>query len=376
MRMATDGDLPFLPQEITRNILKRVPVRSLIRFQCVCKDWKNLIRTPSFIEEHLQHSNHHNPSLLFQLNAIGDPLLLYSLDRDMQVLEIQNHPLTHSMLSDRIVGSSNGLLCLQRSGSEFLLLLLWNPAIREIRQVPSDVYDFKGNIRIGFGYSPIVSDYKILTAYAPHLRDINRVDVYSLSSGQWREVESGNLEGINLYSETVTANGAMFWIASQRGAEDDIELIVSFDIAMEVFTLIPMPALDSALYYNLAVYENNLALLSYTKTRNSQSYLIDLWVMDDGIGAPQERWSWNKKYSITTFSSLLNPSCIWRNDTVCFVDQVHGSEWGMRNVLSLLNLETNKVRLITTRRFGDRFPVIFNHAESLVPIGGIHIEEP
>ncbi|XP_054778164.1 F-box/kelch-repeat protein At3g06240-like [Prosopis cineraria] len=371
-----DGVSPYLPQEIVRNILKRLPVRSLIRFQCVCKDWKNLSKTSSFVEEHLQHSNHQNPSLLFQMNARGDPLHLYSLDHDMQVLEIQNPPLINSMFSVRIVGSSNGLICVE--GSNFSVvhsLFLWNLAIREVRRVPNNVYDFEGDLYIGFGFSPIVNDYKILRACAPISDDhneINRVEVYSLSSGRWGNIEFGNLKGINLYSETVTANGAMFWLGSQIEDEDD--LLVSFDMAMEVFTLIPMPALDSGSDYNLAVYENKLALLSYTVVGNSGFCLIDLWVMDDGR-------DWNKKYSISTFSSVFDPSCIWRNEIVCNVDEMHGfiSEFephGVTSVLSLLNLGTNKLREIATRRCGNKFSVIFNHAESIVPIGNIRIEEP
>ena len=39
------NDAPCLPQEIITNIVVRLPVKSLIRFQCVCKDWKNLFRT-------------------------------------------------------------------------------------------------------------------------------------------------------------------------------------------------------------------------------------------------------------------------------------------------------------------------------------------
>ena len=57
---------PFLPGDVIVNILKRLPAKSLIRFQCVCKDWKNLIKTSSFIQDHLHHSSHQNPSLFLR----------------------------------------------------------------------------------------------------------------------------------------------------------------------------------------------------------------------------------------------------------------------------------------------------------------------
>ena len=80
----------FIPQEIINNILIRLPVKSLLRFQCVCKHWKTLIKNPSFISHHLHFSILQNPSLIFDFDprdgpsSIGRPfkeplLLIHSL---------------------------------------------------------------------------------------------------------------------------------------------------------------------------------------------------------------------------------------------------------------------------------------------------------
>ncbi|XP_054778165.1 F-box/kelch-repeat protein At3g06240-like [Prosopis cineraria] len=261
------GDTQLLPQEIIRNILKRLPVKCLIRFQCVCKHWKHLIKSPSFIQDHLHHSTHHNSSLLFQRHGSDRdvPLDLCLLDCEKQLHEVQRIPLDSS-LHVRIVGSSNGVLCVERSSYHRIhSLFLWNPAIRKIRQVHSNVYDFEGRIHVGYGFTSTVNDYKILRIYVPEEEDeADRVEVYSLSTQRWKEVKFGNLKGLNLYSGTVTANGAMFWLGTKLDMEED--LVVSFDIAMEAFTLIPLPALDKSHKYSghkLAVYENKLAVISF-----------------------------------------------------------------------------------------------------------------
>ncbi|KAK4254252.1 hypothetical protein QN277_009656 [Acacia crassicarpa] len=46
MKAATGGDNPYLPPEIIIDILKRLCVKSLLRFRAVCKDWRNLLKSP------------------------------------------------------------------------------------------------------------------------------------------------------------------------------------------------------------------------------------------------------------------------------------------------------------------------------------------
>ena len=66
-----------------------------------------------------------------------------------------------SSVSVTIIGSCNGLLCVERCNQRVHSVFLWNPAIRKARVVHSNVYDFEGCIHVGFGYSAVVDDYKI-----------------------------------------------------------------------------------------------------------------------------------------------------------------------------------------------------------------------
>ncbi|KAI9096840.1 hypothetical protein K1719_025823 [Acacia pycnantha] len=194
-----DDDFPILPLEIILNILKRLPVKSLMRFQCVCRGWKILFKTQSFITDHLNHSNHQNPCLLMKDFHLDDLSNMHCLNSEMQIWELQNPPL-----------------------------------------------------------------------------------ISYLKQGSWKE-EKFRLNGFgDVTSRGVTVNGVMFWWSYKTVGKDDDDkrLIVSFDLAVEVFTLIPTPQLHDA--YGLTMYEEKLAIFSWIE--DSKHSVIDLWVMEDGVG--------------------------------------------------------------------------------------------
>ncbi|KAG4401854.1 hypothetical protein GLYMA_02G079600v4 [Glycine max] len=55
----------FLPQELIIEILLRLPVKSLVRFKCVCRLWLSLISDPSFAISHFEPMATHTKRLVF-----------------------------------------------------------------------------------------------------------------------------------------------------------------------------------------------------------------------------------------------------------------------------------------------------------------------
>ncbi|KAI9112697.1 hypothetical protein K1719_016363 [Acacia pycnantha] len=256
--MAVRCDAPFLPEDIMVNILGRLPVKSLIRFQCVCKHWKNLFKTSSFVTDHLHCSSAQNPSLLFKPNSNCQPLHLSLIDGEINALEVQIPPLIGSLPDIMIVGSSNGLLCVATDESKDSLFL-WNPAIREI-----------------------------VKAYAGRCDVIIGVKMYSLNTDSWKNIEFRSLEGLQLLNYSVTVNGVIFWSALGPGDVDSsCNLIVSFDIAAEVFTLIFIP--EPSCLPDITVYEDKFAILYLSPIVDIPigclHFSIDLWVLDEDIGS-------------------------------------------------------------------------------------------
>lgn len=146
---------------------------------------------------------------------------------EMQVLEVhvRSLPLIDSWA--QIVGCRSGLLCVKRDYIDTFLpsFLVCNPATREVRQVPKpnldgDVYD------LGFGFSPIVNDYKIVMSHETQVDfgdsgvsnyRIAKAEVYSLSKGSWKEIEVLDVADLSLDRFPVTSNGAIFWYGNKLG---------------------------------------------------------------------------------------------------------------------------------------------------------------
>ncbi|XP_028754817.1 F-box/kelch-repeat protein At3g06240-like [Neltuma alba] len=168
----------------------------------------------------------------------------------------------------RLVGSCNGLFIVEMEfiggppdddddSIYFYHIFLWNPATRDVRQVPEPSTRIHSrNPNYGFGFNPVLNDYKIVRiytydfAYAGNRRKIfvdkncaHDVEVYSLRRGSWEKVESVVLNRVRYLKsfQAVVSNGTMFWLG-KMDEEHDLYVVVSFEIATEIFSLMPLPS--------------------------------------------------------------------------------------------------------------------------------------
>ncbi|KAI9084682.1 hypothetical protein K1719_033326 [Acacia pycnantha] len=283
--------------------------------------------------------------------------------------------------------SSNGLLCMKLRSNSQDCLWLWNPSIRVVRQVPKSLNEPEC-FSVGFGFSPIINDYKIVKFVVPGYFVV-QAEIYSLRTGLWRKVEVGNLEGVYVRGlGAFSCNGAIFWIGQKINVEgryiiSHLDLIVSFDIAREVFTLIPFPTVTSSYQcsYKLASFENKLALFFPSITENSESWAIALWVLEECTDPSRERWSWAKIYTSKPdpycYNFFISPKIIWRNEIVCSVEafpkyQIEGEEEDLEGKVVLCNLTTDEFNCFDIPICSSS-PVILDYVESLVLLDNIHV---
>ncbi|KAI9107198.1 hypothetical protein K1719_021807 [Acacia pycnantha] len=257
--MIVQGDSPFLPDEIITNILKRLQVKTLIRFHCVSKLWKNLVRSPYFIADHvLHHTSNQCPRFLFNWGGY-DPLNLFVVDyaATNKLVYLWKPSFMSKLSRTRFINSCNGLFC-----------------------VRSDSNASSSDSELFFS-------------------DVNqRVEVYSLNTDTWREIEFGNT-GIGRISHShASFNGSIFWVAENG--------IVSFDLVREVFTFMPVPGLYIKSQY-LKVLELNkkLVLVGYT-VNGRYEYALHFWEMEEVVDVSDDKkWSWKKiDKSRTSISNL------------------------------------------------------------------------
>ena len=116
------------------------------------------------------------------------------------------------------------------------------------------------------------------------LKDRPAVEVFTLSSGEWRMVTAAlpPICVVNRFETQVFVNGAIHWLAFRRsggGIKLD-HFVLVFNLGDEVFHEILLPKLPSPgeCVYNLcAVYGNSIALFQTMFI----SHQLDIWVMKE-----------------------------------------------------------------------------------------------
>ncbi|KAM3356896.1 putative F-box protein [Capsicum galapagoense] len=163
-----------MPNDITIQILLKLPVKSLLRFKCICKSSGSLVEDPQFILlYHDSSKNDVNNQKIFVTGGECDNKndYFYSVDAPLQhdsvasLIEPSIPEINQSSRVSFTSSSSNGILLLI---FPYDLIVLWNPTIRESRKIPSPIPKKKMMERklfpaiYGFGYVSSTCDYKIV----------------------------------------------------------------------------------------------------------------------------------------------------------------------------------------------------------------------
>ncbi|KDO40713.1 hypothetical protein CISIN_1g044669mg, partial [Citrus sinensis] len=142
----------------------RLPVKSLIRFKCICKFWCTLINSPSFISRHLKNYNDENARLFVEYNTFGFEGQRFALFSDETLTDLSSYQVFEPQISKIMMG----LFCIYTPSC----IDLWNPATRELRPLPKcnieliDIFEIGiqevvWNVGIGFELDPVSNDYKM-----------------------------------------------------------------------------------------------------------------------------------------------------------------------------------------------------------------------
>ncbi|KAL3629213.1 hypothetical protein CASFOL_026435 [Castilleja foliolosa] len=148
--------------------------------------------------------------------------------------------------SSSIVGSCNGILCLEdfyNTGNT----VLWNPVTDELKSLPpssivcppdSDSTSFFAG---GFVFDARSEDYKVLRhvlngfAYddGSYKSTLIQAELYSLKNDSWRRIVKPEEYQWPWDSLPISLNGSCYWEA--------FDCVISFNFADEVFSSLPLP---------------------------------------------------------------------------------------------------------------------------------------
>ncbi|XP_059437385.1 F-box protein CPR1-like isoform X1 [Corylus avellana] len=299
-----------LPSELVNEILLRLPVEPLIRFQCVSKLWHALINHTDFIQRHLELSIAVNRerTLIFKECDVDPPLnCFWARFNDEQIdraLTKIRQPLRNEKLYTQILDYCNGLVCLHDYERG---IAIWNPLIRRYKKLPFEPIENptgftdcrSGSPDLAFGYDPVNDDYKVMRV-VQFYRKIEKIEatnafafelkVYSLRAHSWKRVEEEWPKELSPRSSSASLNGAFHWLVGPPTPARSSETLLAFDLATEKFReyTIPVQSDDDSVL-GLEVLKGCLCIcVNVFVTRN------DVWVMKEyGVIS-----SWARLYTI------------------------------------------------------------------------------
>lgn len=299
----------ILPEDLVFEILSWLPALSLIRFKCVRKSWRDLVEDPKFAAKQLSNQNS-SPScrdcclLLVRrfgknYNDLESRFSLVSFADDNKdtstVVKCMDFQFYTGNCWLRVSGYCHGIVCLtERKGDHVVALA--NPGIRQFRVLPDSCISFpstevKSNFTCysGFGYDPVSGDYKVVRLWILDNGRNHKVEVYTLSTNSWREINWEPIIGLlnRIHGSDKYFNGAYYWWIEDAEAENDPEdddgdevieeveeyvtrgSVIVFDFSKEVFLRLHFPdpfsysPTEGVLEKSFFIMDGSLVLVAY-----------------------------------------------------------------------------------------------------------------
>ncbi|XP_030442725.1 F-box protein At3g07870-like [Syzygium oleosum] len=339
---------PKLPHDVAVEVLKRLPVGSLLRCRCVCRPWRAAIDDPRFAALHLRHSALDASNRYLVSIDWRDPVhSLHSPFADPLQIEIPF--VTPPPDSYRVVGSCNGLICITEISRNVCdqttylgnLFTRKHKAVRRSGREHQFICRDTAHVVLGFWFDAPSNDYlivRIVYCMDNRSRSFGRamspVEIYSLGTDSWRSLEC-EVPAFCAYRPAVSVNGKLHWFAFDF---DDLlgdvgfGSIVLFDVAGEVFDEMALPEeilhMDSVVsVVSVAVLNDLLAVfisrggpLGHPDLHSNCS----VWVMRD-YGVPE---SWTKLYTFEASGLVYGfDGFTWNGELMVEIDSGERVSW-------------------------------------------------
>ncbi|XP_076932332.1 F-box protein At5g65850-like [Bidens hawaiensis] len=294
-------DIPF---DIQIEVIKLLPLKSLIQFRSVSKPWKSLIESSDFITDYTDRCRHQPHHLLIRYqnnNLSSDDVYVSIADNDSfpQNKYSPYVPLSVNRLrNSRVLGTSRGVFCLLGSyrkldGSREAVF--WNPSIRKSVAVvvPGDI---AFSYATGFGVCPATSEPKLVKI---NKRVTWQVEVFSLTWQVWRISPCNPPDKLVEFKPCSQSHVDRFiyWL----GVTSDAGIIIiSFDLLSEEFGEIRLP--DALAFQDLLMLDlSNLSDSLVVLRRCIMTPKYEVWKMENGVSK-----SFMRLYTINEPNELLH----------------------------------------------------------------------
>ncbi|GKB97164.1 F-box domain containing protein [Tanacetum coccineum] len=226
--------------------MNRLPVKSLLQFRTVSKQWKFSIDNSNFIRNYgFRKRNTRYFNLTYKQDIKG---FIYSVDKNLALMPVDSNLNVFSLTP---IATSEGVWCF--SFAENSMLCLWNPSIKKSVGILVPNYSLQpdsSKMIFGFGVRPDTLDPTLLKINYPLYRQGPwYVSAFTLSSRSWYNLENyclpRELIKIKRAGQAIVG-GKIFWVGSERFDSDDgisykVYMLVSFHLITHEFQVIDMP---------------------------------------------------------------------------------------------------------------------------------------
>ncbi|XP_031114188.1 F-box/kelch-repeat protein At3g23880-like [Ipomoea triloba] len=307
--MEASASLSNLPQDIIRHILLQLPVKCVIRCQCVCKQWRSLIDDSDFKFSYRGQLRMILLSPEFKSKDRWRRSIVKSTSHD---LRLRRHKWPFGEESPlirednlRVLCSCNGLVLLLRVGTEDIWL--WNPSTKCSTKVLESPYpeEFNHIYLGGLCYDSCTSDYKVVLLIHPIGFDPFEFGYpfypffisASFKHKKWRQVQ------FPCNSKSVRAGlefrNTFHWWASDmkdwdwyKNYSSDRNKIVYFDPAHDEFRILPLPTPELSKNFSifgLGVIDDCLCMAAcLVHDEEEEPKIKTIWIMKEY--GRQESW--------------------------------------------------------------------------------------
>ncbi|XP_022873937.1 F-box/kelch-repeat protein At2g43270-like [Olea europaea var. sylvestris] len=156
--------LERIAEDLLIETLLMLSVKSLIRFRCVSKTWRELIRSTKFIAMHLEHDKDEIVVICSYMQKENQHMISLHSNEDSlsQVSTNVRIPYFDARTQLQILGPCNGLICI----TNYYTIMLCNPVLQEFCLSPDCPFPCSHGFRpivfgMGFGFDPCTNDYKV-----------------------------------------------------------------------------------------------------------------------------------------------------------------------------------------------------------------------
>nr|GMD24216.1 putative F-box protein At1g19160 [Ipomoea batatas] len=339
-----------LSRDLVVDVFSRLPVKSLMRFKCVCKFFYDLITSDhDLMDKHYEFRKAKTDCVLLETGwAVREYYLLYKESSEYNeigciYLDIPTTPQAHW------VKCCQGLLCLISTRNDIcnldqgddLIYDIWicNPSIRKVKALPSITVPYRSPYdafvlnEFGFGISDDMTwKVVILLEFCSRADQVGTAHemtlVYSQVGGDYwslRQVNSVTpCRDLESERNDFYLKGRYYWRADRFFDMDEPypRYLVWFDMNDEVFGRIKLPDVSIP---SVSIMNETIALLGYSSWGDSSC--IEIWLMIEN----DNNTFWHKQASIDCVVNSDNeswrPTGIWNVDGELLVYLHKKVEW-------------------------------------------------